>query len=144
MFDHFQRNRKLLFTPIQVIDVESEAGWLVSGMFGLSEGLEKRAILKRTAGAKERAHAAGKHPGGPLYVLLRSPAVLASSDFAASLLVRKTQIPLRALAIVSRSQSRHAEGKTVLPRGLRINVAGSLKGLRREFLPKQVRSTFTP
>ena len=66
MFDHFQRNRKLLFTPTQVIDVESEAGWLVSGMFGLSAGLEKRAILKRTAGAKERARAAGKHPGGPL------------------------------------------------------------------------------
>ena len=40
VFDHFQRNRKLIFTPGQVIDVESEAGWLVSGMFGLSAGLE--------------------------------------------------------------------------------------------------------
>jgi DNA invertase Pin-like site-specific DNA recombinase len=66
VFDNFQRNRKLLFAGGQVIDVESEAGWLVSGMFGLSAGLEKRAIAKRTRDAKERARAAGKHPGGPL------------------------------------------------------------------------------
>jgi DNA invertase Pin-like site-specific DNA recombinase len=64
VFDHFQRSRKMIFTPGQVIDVESEAGWLVSGMFGLSAGLEKRAILKRTLSGKERARAAGKHPGG--------------------------------------------------------------------------------
>jgi DNA invertase Pin-like site-specific DNA recombinase len=64
VFDHFQRSRKLLFTPGQVIDVESEAGWLVSGMFGLSAGLEKRAILKRTLSGKERARDSGKHPGG--------------------------------------------------------------------------------
>jgi DNA invertase Pin-like site-specific DNA recombinase len=66
VFDHFQRNRKLIFTPSQVIDVESEAGWLVSGMFGLSAGLEKRAIAKRTRDAKERMRSVGKHPGGPL------------------------------------------------------------------------------
>jgi DNA invertase Pin-like site-specific DNA recombinase len=66
VFDHFQRNRKLIFTPSQEIDVESEAGWLVSGMFGLSAGLEKRAILKRTQSAKERMRSVGKHPGGPL------------------------------------------------------------------------------
>jgi DNA invertase Pin-like site-specific DNA recombinase len=65
VFDHFQRNRKLIFSPGQVIDVESEAGWLVSGMFGLSSGLEKRAILRRTQSAKERMRAGGKHPGGP-------------------------------------------------------------------------------
>jgi DNA invertase Pin-like site-specific DNA recombinase len=66
VFDHFQKNKKLLFTSSQVIDLESEAGWLISGMFGLSAGLEKRAILKRTQSAKERARVAGKHPGGPL------------------------------------------------------------------------------
>jgi DNA invertase Pin-like site-specific DNA recombinase len=65
-FDPFQRHKKLLFAGGQEIDVASEAGWLISGMFGLSAGLEKRAILKRTMGAKERARAAGKHPGGPV------------------------------------------------------------------------------
>jgi len=35
-------------------------------MFGLSAGLEKRGILKRTLGGKERGRAAGRHPGGPL------------------------------------------------------------------------------
>jgi site-specific DNA recombinase len=65
VFDPFQRHHKLIFTPSQVIDVATDGGYLMAGMFGMSAGLEKRAILNRTLSGKERARAAGKHPGGP-------------------------------------------------------------------------------
>jgi DNA invertase Pin-like site-specific DNA recombinase len=64
VFDPFQRHGKLIFTPSQVIDVQTDGGYLMAGMFGMSSGLELRAIAKRTAGGKERARVAGKHPGG--------------------------------------------------------------------------------
>jgi len=66
VFDPFQRHKKLLFAGGSEIDVESEAGWIVSAMSGLSAGLEKRAILKRTLGGKERMRAKGGHPGGKI------------------------------------------------------------------------------
>ena len=37
---------------------------MTAGMFGLSSGMHKRAILKATLGGKERARAAGRHPLG--------------------------------------------------------------------------------
>jgi DNA invertase Pin-like site-specific DNA recombinase len=64
VFDPFQKHGKLIFTPSQVIDVRTDGGYLMAGMFGMSAGLEKRAILNRTLTAKERARVAGKHPGG--------------------------------------------------------------------------------
>jgi DNA invertase Pin-like site-specific DNA recombinase len=64
--DPFQRLGKLLFTPTQVIDFRSESDWLTTGIFGLNAGLERRAIARRTAGAKERMRSAGRHPGGDL------------------------------------------------------------------------------
>lgn len=63
VFDPFQRHGKMIFTPSQVIDVRTDGGYLMAGMFGMSAGLEKRAIAKRTAGGRERARVAGKHPG---------------------------------------------------------------------------------
>ena len=64
VFDPFQHHGKLLFTPAQVIDVRTDGGYLMAGMFGMSAGLEKRAILNRTLSGKERARVAAKHPGG--------------------------------------------------------------------------------
>jgi DNA invertase Pin-like site-specific DNA recombinase len=63
VFDPFQRHGKLIYTPSQVIDVRTDGGYLMAGMFGMSAGLEKRAIAKRTADGRERARVAGKHPG---------------------------------------------------------------------------------
>jgi DNA invertase Pin-like site-specific DNA recombinase len=65
VFDPFQRHGKLIFTPSQVIDVRTDGGYLMAGMFGMSAGLEKRMIKDRTLKGKERARAAGKHPQGP-------------------------------------------------------------------------------
>jgi DNA invertase Pin-like site-specific DNA recombinase len=64
VFDPFQRHQKLIFTPSQVIDIATDGGYLMAGMFGMNAGLEKRAILKRTLDGKERARDRGKHPGG--------------------------------------------------------------------------------
>ena len=65
VFDPFQKHGKLLFAGAQCIDLATEGDWVTAGMFGLSSGMHKRAILKATLGAKERARHAGKHPQGP-------------------------------------------------------------------------------
>jgi DNA invertase Pin-like site-specific DNA recombinase len=65
VFDPFQRHGKVLFLPSgEPLDPRTDGGYLMAGIFGMSAGLEKRAILKRTLAGKERARAAGKHPGG--------------------------------------------------------------------------------
>jgi site-specific DNA recombinase len=38
VFDPFQRHRKLIFTPSQAIDVATDGGYLMAGMFGMSAG----------------------------------------------------------------------------------------------------------
>jgi DNA invertase Pin-like site-specific DNA recombinase len=48
-----------------VIDVATDGGYLMAGVFGMSAGLEKRRIKDRTLKGKERARVAGKHPQGP-------------------------------------------------------------------------------
>jgi DNA invertase Pin-like site-specific DNA recombinase len=64
VFDPFQRNGKLIFIGSQAIDLRTDAGYMQCGMSGMSAAIEKRMILNRTLGGKERARAAGKHPGG--------------------------------------------------------------------------------
>jgi len=65
IFEHFQRNRKKIFTPGSVIDLNTQSGFmetLTRAMFG---GMEKIAIKTRTMGAKAAMREKGKWVAGP-------------------------------------------------------------------------------
>lgn len=65
IFDAFQRTRKLIFTPAQVIDVGSQAGFLTSGVQGIIAGFERMSILARTSAGREIVRQRGGNPQGP-------------------------------------------------------------------------------
>jgi DNA invertase Pin-like site-specific DNA recombinase len=64
IFDAFQRTKKLIFTPGQVIDLNTQAGFLTSGIMGVIAGFERQMILARTAAGKEISRQRGGNPSG--------------------------------------------------------------------------------
>jgi site-specific DNA recombinase len=64
IFDAFQRTKKLIFTPGQVIDLNTQAGFLTSGIMGVIAGFERQMILARTSAGREIARQRGGNPCG--------------------------------------------------------------------------------
>lgn len=55
----------LIYLPDQVIDLDTQSGFLVSGIQSIISGNELTQIKKRMQGAKEERRRSGKCPGGP-------------------------------------------------------------------------------
>jgi DNA invertase Pin-like site-specific DNA recombinase len=81
IFDAFQRSRKLIFTPAQVIDINTQAGFLTSGIMGVIAGFERQMILARTAAGREIARQRGGNPCGAV-VLPRGVAFSKTSGWS--------------------------------------------------------------
>jgi DNA invertase Pin-like site-specific DNA recombinase len=64
IFDAFQRSKKVIFTPAQVIDLNTQAGFLTSGIMGVIAGFERQMILARTSAGREIARQRGGNPCG--------------------------------------------------------------------------------
>jgi site-specific DNA recombinase len=64
IFDAFQRTKKVIFTPGQIIDINTQAGFLTSGIMGVIAGLERQMILARTSAGKEISRQRGGNPSG--------------------------------------------------------------------------------
>jgi site-specific DNA recombinase len=64
-FDSFQRSKKLIFTPGQIIDMTTNAGFLSTGILGVVAGFERQMILSRTLAGKEICRQRGGSPNGP-------------------------------------------------------------------------------
>jgi len=64
IFDAFQRSKKLIWTPTQEIDLNTDAGFLTSGLYGLFAGIERRMILARCTAGKETIRLRGGHAEG--------------------------------------------------------------------------------
>lgn len=56
----------LIYLPEQVIDLSTQAGYLMSGLSSIIAGNELAQIKKRMIGAKEEKRRQGKHPGNEL------------------------------------------------------------------------------
>jgi DNA invertase Pin-like site-specific DNA recombinase len=65
VFDPFQRYQKLVFTAGQVIDLNTDGGFLLSGLLGMLGGIERRAIRKRCVDGKRELKKRGGNPNGP-------------------------------------------------------------------------------
>lgn len=64
VLDHFKANRKVIFTPGNIIDPDSQSGFMESTLRAMFAGVERQLILQRTQGAKEALRREGKHPNG--------------------------------------------------------------------------------
>jgi DNA invertase Pin-like site-specific DNA recombinase len=64
IFDAFQKSGKKIWTPGQEIDLNTQAGFLTSGIMGVIAGFERQMILARTSAGKEIARQRGGNPSG--------------------------------------------------------------------------------
>ena len=64
VFDHFRSNRKMIWTPGEMVDPSSQGGFLTSGFRGMLAGLERMLIVSRTTAGKEELRKRGWHPNG--------------------------------------------------------------------------------
>jgi DNA invertase Pin-like site-specific DNA recombinase len=64
VFDHFRANKKLIWTPAEMVDPSTQGGFLMSGFRGLLAGLERQLIVSRTTAGKEVQRERGWHPNG--------------------------------------------------------------------------------
>jgi DNA invertase Pin-like site-specific DNA recombinase len=64
IFDAFQRTKKKIWTPGQEIDLNTQAGFLTSGIMGVIAGFERQMILARTSAGKEIVRQRGGNPNG--------------------------------------------------------------------------------
>src|ERR1700741_5089045 len=64
IFDAFQRSKKKIWTPGQEIDINTQAGFLTSGIMGVIAGFERQMILARTSAGKEISRQRGGNPNG--------------------------------------------------------------------------------
>jgi hypothetical protein len=64
IFDAFQRTKKVIFTPGQIIDINTNTGFLTSGIMGVIAGFERQMILARTSAGKEISRQRGGNPNG--------------------------------------------------------------------------------
>jgi site-specific DNA recombinase len=64
IFDAFQRSKKKIFTPAQEIDLNTNTGFLTSGIMGVVAGFERQMILARTSAGKEISRQRGGNPNG--------------------------------------------------------------------------------
>jgi DNA invertase Pin-like site-specific DNA recombinase len=62
IFDSFQKTKKLIFTPGQIIDLNTQAGFLLSGIMGIIAGIERQMIMSRLNGGKETVRLRGGSP----------------------------------------------------------------------------------
>jgi DNA invertase Pin-like site-specific DNA recombinase len=81
IFDVFQRTRKMIFTPAQVIDIDTQAGFLTSGIMGVIAGFERQMILARTSAGREICRQRGDNPCGSV-VLPRGVSYSKSTGWA--------------------------------------------------------------
>jgi DNA invertase Pin-like site-specific DNA recombinase len=81
IFDFFQRSKKLIFTPAQVIDINTQAGFLTSGIMGVIAGFERQMILARTSAGREICRQRGGNPCGSV-VLPRGVSYSKSAGWA--------------------------------------------------------------
>lgn len=91
IFDAFQRSKKKIFTPAQEIDLNTNTGFLTSGIMGVVAGFERQMILARTSAGKEISRQRGGNPNGRI-TLPRGVTYSKSGGWAytpASELVRK-------------------------------------------------------
>jgi DNA invertase Pin-like site-specific DNA recombinase len=66
IFDSFQRSKKLIWTPGQVLDVSTQSGFLMGGIQGIMAGIERMLIIQRTTAGKETTRLRGGAPNGPI------------------------------------------------------------------------------
>jgi DNA invertase Pin-like site-specific DNA recombinase len=64
IFDAFQRARKKIWTPGQEIDLNTNSGFLTSGIMGVIAGFERQMILARTSAGREICRQRGGNPCG--------------------------------------------------------------------------------
>jgi DNA invertase Pin-like site-specific DNA recombinase len=64
IFDAFQKSGKKIWTPGQEIDLNTQAGFLTSGIQGVIAGFERQMILARTSAGKEIVRQRGGNPNG--------------------------------------------------------------------------------
>jgi DNA invertase Pin-like site-specific DNA recombinase len=64
IFDAFQKSGKKIWTPGQEIDLNTQSGFLTSGIMGVIAGFERQMILARTSAGKEIARQRGGNPSG--------------------------------------------------------------------------------
>jgi DNA invertase Pin-like site-specific DNA recombinase len=62
IFDTFKQLRKLIWTPGQEIDINTQAGFLMTGIQGVLAGYERQMILARTSAGKETVRLRGGCP----------------------------------------------------------------------------------
>jgi DNA invertase Pin-like site-specific DNA recombinase len=60
VFDPFLRFKKLIWTPGNVIDLTEDSGFMITGIFALMAGMERKQILRRVATAKEEQRKRGR------------------------------------------------------------------------------------
>jgi DNA invertase Pin-like site-specific DNA recombinase len=63
ILDYFKANRKRIYTPANVIDPNTQSGFMESTIRAMFAGIERQIILERTSGGKERGRRKGKHIG---------------------------------------------------------------------------------
>jgi DNA invertase Pin-like site-specific DNA recombinase len=61
VYDFFLRKNKRIWTPSGEINVSEDSGYTLTLVQSMVAGLERRAILKRTQGAKEEQRKRGRH-----------------------------------------------------------------------------------
>ncbi|MGA7235066.1 MAG: recombinase family protein [Bryobacteraceae bacterium] len=64
IFDIFQRTKKKIWTPSQVMDLSDMAGFLQTGIQGVFAGFERQMFLARAAAGKMVARKRGRHADG--------------------------------------------------------------------------------
>ena len=64
IFDFFQGAKKRIWTPGQEIDLNTQAGFMITGMQGVWAGVERQMILARTSAGKEIVRQRGGVPNG--------------------------------------------------------------------------------
>jgi hypothetical protein len=80
VLDHFKRNRRLIWTPTECIDPNTQAGWYTLTVGGMVSGGELQNMVDRFQRGKKVFHLSGRHassdealPRGVQYVRTRDP-----------------------------------------------------------------------
>jgi hypothetical protein len=59
--DHFKKNHRLIWTPTEVVDVTTQAGWCAATVQGMASGGELQNMVDRFQRGKKVFHMSGRH-----------------------------------------------------------------------------------
>jgi DNA invertase Pin-like site-specific DNA recombinase len=132
IFDAFQRAKKKIWTPAQEIDINTNTGFLTSGIMGVIAGFERQMILARTSAGREICRQKGGNPCGSVVI----PRGVSYSKSAGWAYTPEADFVRQAYALLFERRSWHdiAEriGGSFTYNGIRMSLMNPIwKGIRR-------------